>query len=96
MGRVGTSLSGLVAWVRPRPAEADGTQRAPGARVAREQYHRSMLAVIAFWAVAVCVAAAFSPIAAFGVAVLGIAHVIAGYRVEQHRRARGPGPTATP
>lgn len=90
-GRVGTSLAGLVAWVRTRPAEADGSRRAPGVRVAREQYHRSLLAVIAFWAMATCVAAAIYPVAAFGVAVLGIAHVVAGYRVEQHRRAHRPG-----
>ena len=45
--------------------------------------------MIGFWALATCVAAAAYPIAAFGVAVLGIAQVVAGYTVERRRRAAG-------
>jgi hypothetical protein len=81
-GRVG----GVFAWVRP---VAGAEHRQPGVRVAREQYHRTLFLVIGFWALATCVAAAIYPIAAFGVAVLGIAHVVAGYTVERRRRAAG-------
>lgn len=86
-------VTGVFAWVRPRPVEPEADrghhgQRAPGVRVAREQYHRTLLLVIGFWALATCVAAAVYPIAAFGVAVLGVAHVLAGYLVEQRRRIR--------
>jgi len=42
--------------------------------------------VIGFWAVVTCVAAAVYPLAAIVLALAGLAHVVAGYRVEQRRR----------
>ena len=84
-------LAGLFAWVRAGSAGPETQGREPGVRVAREQYHRTLFFVIGFWALATCVAAALYPLSAFGVAVLGVAHVVVGYGVEQRRRSKARG-----
>jgi len=88
-------LSGLVAWGRPHPGEqgAGGPGRL-GPWGARQRYHRALFLVIGFWAVVTCVAAAVLPPAAIVVALVGLAHVIAGYRAEQRRRADDARPAA--
>jgi len=80
-------LSRLLAWAQPHPGEqgAGGSERL-GPWSARQRYHRALFLVIGFWAVVTCVAAAVYPLAAIVIALAGLAHVIAGYRVEQRRR----------
>ena len=79
--------SRFFAWARPRPGgpEVEGAER-PGSRRARQRYHRALVLVIGAWAVVTCVAAAVFPPAALAAAVVGVAHILVGYRVEQQRR----------
>lgn len=83
-------LSRLLAWGQPSSG-GQGPERL-SAWGARQRYHRALFLVIGFWALATCAAAAFYPVAAIVVAVAGLAHVIAGYRIEQRRREDRAGP----
>jgi Flp pilus assembly protein TadB len=86
-------LSRLLAWGQPHPGEQGaGAPQRLGPWGARQRYHRALFLVIGFWAVVTCVAAAVFPLAAIVVALAGLAHVIAGYRVEQRRRAEQAAP----
>jgi Flp pilus assembly protein TadB len=78
-------LSRLLAWGQPHSGR-QGPERL-GAWGARQRYHRALFLVIGFWAVVTCVAAAVHPLVAIVIALAGLAHIIAGYGVEQRRRA---------
>jgi hypothetical protein len=81
-------LSRLLAWGQPHSGrQGPGGPERLGAWDARQRYHRALFLVIGFWAVVTCAAAAVHPLAAIVIALAGLAHIIAGYGVEQRRRA---------
>jgi Flp pilus assembly protein TadB len=85
-------LSRLLAWGQPHSGgQGAGGHEQLGPWGARQRYHRALFLVIGFWAVVTCVAAALYPLAAIVVALAGLAHIIAGYRVEQRRRSERAG-----
>ncbi|GAA4901647.1 hypothetical protein GCM10023204_01990 [Actinomycetospora succinea] len=81
-------MSHLVAWAQPHDADQGrvGSRSRLGASRARVQYHRALFLVLGAWALVTCAAALLYPPLALVAAVLGLIHIIVGYRVEQKRR----------